>query len=122
MTFTAEVSWGELLELDTRRYMKGRGLTFKDLVAAANAVERGVQNTYAKLFDFDDEPARQDDRLRAYLLALLIGKRPGDYGIVIDRPAIWPSDNELRKLLNERLNDQGSSSSGCMWETAGQAA
>lgn len=103
------VTWGELIELDVRRYMKARGLNFKQLVGAANSVERGVQNTYAKLFDFDDRPARYDDRLRAYLLALLIGKDPGDYGLVIDRPAVWPSDDELRRLLDERLSDLTSS-------------
>ena len=44
-----EVTWGEHLELDTKRFMRRNGVDFKHLVAALNAVERGVQNTYNRL-------------------------------------------------------------------------
>lgn len=102
--------------------MKARGVTFNQLVAAANAVERGVQNTYAKLFDFDDEPARKDDRLRAYLLALLIGKDPADYSLEITRPDLWPDDKALRSLLDARLREITSSYDGWVPDQALRAS
>lgn len=100
---TRTMTWGRAMKFDVEEWCDEHGFTHKELVGAMNTIERGVQNSYAKLFRLESAPKRYEDQLRAYLTALIIDRDPGFYGLRVIRPALWPEDSELRDRLHQEL-------------------
>lgn len=82
--FTIEVAWGERLSIEIGRWEKRTGLKRTDLYNAVCAATECTRNTISKLVKFPDEPAKAQDRQRAYVLLAGIEADPTDFGIDAD--------------------------------------
>lgn len=103
MTTTMRVTWGERLRIAVDRWRRANGCDFKTLAAACATVEDATSNTYKKLLWELDAPGGKAAR-RAHVLVLAIGGDPSDHDVVLrSRPATWPSDDEIRGLLDRSI-------------------
>lgn len=96
-TFTRVIGFGDALQLAANAAPGKLNAAVKRIHAAVGP-HVGNRNTFAKLFELVDVPAKEKDRERAWLLLLALAQDPAEWGMGDYEPPAAISQESLRDL------------------------